>query len=32
MLNNQQFNLLRLVRSENVGNVTLRKLIDKYCL
>ena len=30
MLNNQQFNLLRLVRSENVGNVTLRKLIDKY--
>lgn len=30
MLTQQQFDLLRLVRSENVGNVTLKKLLDKF--
>jgi len=30
MLTQTQFNLLRLVRSENVGNVTYRKLLEKY--
>ncbi|HAG53065.1 MAG TPA: hypothetical protein DCL21_04690, partial [Alphaproteobacteria bacterium] len=30
MLTQAQFNLLRLVRSENIGNATLRKLLEKY--
>ena len=30
MLTQAQFNLLRLVRSENIGNVTYRKLLEKY--